>query len=209
MQFLAGTTSDLSRQVVHELARYRFRVFVERLGWQLPCEPGIEFDGFDRPDTVYVMARSEPGQIVGCARLLPTTAPYLLSHVFPELLKGCALPCSPQVWELSRFAAMDLEDDATSNFGITSSSAAVALLRASMRVAYERGASELVTVSPLGIERLLRRAGFEARRFGPAMLIGEHWLFACRIAVTTKDAASAGHRRPKLDPLSSLVDVTT
>ncbi len=191
MQFLVGSTSDLPRQWIHELAQYRHRVFVERLGWQLQGEPGIEFDAFDRPDTVYVIARGEHGRIVGCSRLLPTTAPYLLSHVFPELLEGCPPPCSPQIWELSRFAAMDLEDDGASNFGITSSPTAVALLRASMRIAYERGASELVTVSPLGIERLLRKAGFEATRFGPAMLIGEHWLFACRIAVTARDAALA------------------
>ena len=106
MQFLVGSTSDLPRQWIHELAQYRHRVFVERLGWQLQGEPGIEFDAFDRPDTVYVIARGEHGRIVGCSRLLPTTAPYLLSHVFPELLEGCPPPGSPQIWELSRFAAL-------------------------------------------------------------------------------------------------------
>lgn len=189
MQFMIGSSADLPRHWVDALACYRHRVFVERLGWQLQTEPGIEFDDFDRPDTVYVIARGDHGHVVGCARLLPTTQPYLLSHVFPELLDGQPAPCSPQVWELSRFAAMDLNDESASNFGVHSSPTAVALLQASIRSAYERGATELITVSPLGIERLLRKAGFEASRLGPAKQLGGHWLFACRIAVKAQGCA--------------------
>ncbi len=34
------------------VARYRHKVFVERLGWQLRCENALEYDQFDRHDTV-------------------------------------------------------------------------------------------------------------------------------------------------------------
>lgn len=190
MQFVVGSSSDLPQHCVAELAQYRHRVFIERLGWDLQTLPGIELDDFDRQDTVYVIARGDHGRLVGCARLLPTTRPYLLSHVFPELLDGRPAPCSEQIWELSRFAALDLEDELASNFGTLSSPTAVALLKACIRSAYERGASELVTVSPLGVERLLRKAGFDARRWGKAHQVGPHWLFACRIAVSADPACS-------------------
>ncbi|MDI9690539.1 acyl-homoserine-lactone synthase, partial [Burkholderia cenocepacia] len=51
------------------------------------------------------------------------------------------------------------------------------------RLAAERGVQRLITVSPLGIERLLRRAGFLAHRAGPPMIIDGHPIFACWIEV--------------------------
>src|ERR1700752_59202 len=90
------------------VARYRHRVFVEMLGWPLQTrEHGLEFDQFDREDTVYVVARNTIDSVVGTARLLPTSRPYLLGEVFPQLLHGQQLPSAPEVWELSRFAAVD------------------------------------------------------------------------------------------------------
>jgi energy-coupling factor transporter ATP-binding protein EcfA2 len=40
------------------------------------------------------------------------------------------------------------------------------------------GAQKLITVSPLGVERLLRKAGFKAYRAGPPMVIDGHAIFA-------------------------------
>ncbi|MBL8509853.1 MAG: GNAT family N-acetyltransferase, partial [Chitinimonas sp.] len=94
------------------LARYRHRVFVEKLGWQLKCQDGLEFDQFDRPDTLYVVAQDQDDQVVGGARLLPTTRPYLLGEIFPQLLNGQPVPNSSDIWELSRFAAVDFSEAA-------------------------------------------------------------------------------------------------
>jgi acyl homoserine lactone synthase len=181
VEISAGTSSFLSRELVARLARYRHKVFVEKLGWQLQTEDGMEFDQFDRPDTLYVIARNEDDQVVGGARLLPTTQPYLLGEVFPQLLNGLQVPRSDDVWELSRFAAVDL-DVASSVFGGQfSSPIAVGLLQAAIDAAAQRGAKRLITVSPLGVERLLRKAGFEAHRAGPPMIVGGHPIFACWI----------------------------
>lgn len=59
-------------------------------------------------DAVYLASRDERGLINGVARLLPTTAPYLLQKVFPMLWGGFDLPHGPEIWGLSRFAAIDL-----------------------------------------------------------------------------------------------------
>lgn len=181
MRVVSGVTAGLPEGYYRRVTHYRHRVFVERLGWQLGGRDGTESDEFDRSDTVYVAIEDEQGDIAGCARLLPTTQPYLLSEVFPQLLNGLAPPRDPTIWELSRFAAMDLNCRATSPLAQFSASATALLMREAMACAAERGAKHLITVSPLGIERLIRRLGISAHRVGPPMIIGGHAIFACWI----------------------------
>lgn len=176
---LTGLPDDLYSKVAH----YRYKVFVEQLGWQLRTHNNEEIDQFDRPDTVYVVAMDDDENIVGCARLLPTTRPYLLGEVFPQLLNGLPPYNSPNIWELSRFAAIDLNQSKPSASMQFSSPIAVKLLKESIQYAASRGAKRLVTVSPIGVERLLQRAGFDAHRAGPPMIVDGHPLFACMIEV--------------------------
>lgn len=183
MHFVSGSTDQLPPGLPVRLAQYRHRVFVEQLGWELPVHDGLEKDQFDRDDTVYVAAQDAHGNVVGCARLLPTTGAYLLGEVFPQLLNGLPPPSSPDVWELSRFAAVDFDAKRTSALAQFSSPVAVELLHASLRCAALHGAKRLLTVSPLGIERLLRRAGFRCHRAGPPMVVDGYALFACWIEI--------------------------
>jgi len=181
MSVIAGKTDVLSDTLFSQVGHYRHKVFVETLGWDLKTRNGEELDQFDRPDTVYVVAQDDAGHVNGCARLLPTSGPYLLGEVFPELLKGQTIPCTPDVWELSRFAAVDFNKRTTSALSQFSSEVAISLLQASIAAAIEQGAKRLITVSPIGIERLLKRAGFHCHRAGPPMIIDGHPIFACWI----------------------------
>lgn len=188
MHIISGSRQNLSDGLYEELAAYRYQVFVEHLGWQLDTIPGHEADQFDRDDTVYVVARHNDGKISGCARLLPTCRPYLLGEVFPELLNGLPAPHSPAIWELSRFTAFDSNGQVKHGAGQFSSPVAVSLLGESIATAARMGAQRLITVSPVGVERLLRRAGFHAHRAGPPMILGGHPLFACWIEVADASA---------------------
>lgn len=114
MHIYTKTMNEMSSDLLKQLGQYRYRVFIEMLGWDLDTEPGIETDQFDRPDTVFVIAEDNAQNIIGCSRLLPTTQPYLLKEVFPELLGLRKAPESPQVWELSRFSALSLDCRPTS-----------------------------------------------------------------------------------------------
>jgi N-acyl-L-homoserine lactone synthetase len=181
MRVVSGVTAGLPEGYYGRVAHYRHRVFVERLGWQLDAHDGAESDEFDRPDTVYVAVEDERGDIVGCARLLPTTQPYLLSERFPQLLNGLAPPHDPAIWELSRFAVMDLNCRATTPLAQFASSSTALLMREAMSVAANRGGRRLLTVSPVGIERLIRRLGIPAHRGGPPMILGGQAIFACWI----------------------------
>lgn len=181
MRITSGCSAELHPPLMTRMARYRHRVFVEKLGWQLHCRDALELDQFDRGDTVYVIAQNKDGEVIGTARLLPTTRPYLLAEVFPQLLNGAPPPKAPEVWELSRFAAMDFSGPTGSALDQFSSPITTGLLQAASRCAMAHGAQRMVTVSPLGVERLLRRTGFESHRLGPPTLVQGHPLFACSI----------------------------
>ncbi|MDB5767360.1 MAG: pmlI [Collimonas fungivorans] len=186
MNVISGAAAELSSELFSKISSYRHKVFVETLQWKLETKDGAELDQFDHADTVYVVAQDNQGEVNGCARLLPTNQPYLLSEVFPQLLKGAAPPCTTEVWELSRFAAVDFSKKHQKHetpLAQVSSSNAYQLLQASIDCAARRGAKRLITVSPIGIERWLLRGGFKAHRSGPPMLIDGHRIFACLIDV--------------------------
>ena len=185
MDIISGTSSSLM-DTYQQVASYRHKVFVENLGWDLHSPGGFEKDQFDRPDTIYVAARDDEGEICGCARLLPTTRPYLISEVFPELLNGLATPNSPEVWELSRFASVDFNSSDHTPLRQMSSDVAIDLMQASIDCASSQGAKRLIAVTPLGVERLLRNAGFRAHRAGPPMRVKGHLIFACWIEVSDR-----------------------
>jgi acyl homoserine lactone synthase len=183
MRVISGAAAGLPEGYYGRVTHYRHRVFVEQLGWRLQVHDGAETDQFDRPDTVYVMVEDEPGNIVGCSRLLQTTRPYVVAELFPQLLNGLPPPHDATVWELSRFAAMNFNARAATPLAQFASSPTALLMRASVACAAERGARRLITASPVGIERLIRRLGLQAHRAGPPMMVDGHAIFACWIEV--------------------------
>jgi N-acyl-L-homoserine lactone synthetase len=191
MEVLAGRPHELTPQLLESVERYRYKVFVEMLGWQLDTPPGLERDQFDHSGTLYLAARDAQQHVIGTARLLPTTQSYLLGDVFPQLMGGAEPPKDPLVWELSRFAAVDFTATGAGALGQFSSPVAVGLLEKAIEVAAAQGAQRLITVSPLGIERLLRREGFRAHRAAPPQIIDGHPIFACWIDVTPRSSPTA------------------
>lgn len=181
MQFVSGRYETLNDGFISKIAAYRHRVFVDKLGWSLDCPKGRELDQFDREDTVYVVAQDDSGEIVGIGRLLPTNRPYLLGEVFPQLMGGAPLPNSAAIWELSRFAAVDFQGRSSSPLSQFSSKLTLQLLEAVAKEAVTRGAQRLITVSPLGIERLLRNTGFMAHRAAPPVIVQGQPILACWI----------------------------
>lgn len=190
MQFIYGTSAVLQSELMAEVARYRFDIFVRKLGWQLQCQEGREYDEFDHEKTVYVVAQDDDGDVVGTARLLPTTGPYLLANLFPNLWGSGELPNSPDVWELSRFASVDMNRVAHTLPSQFSSAHATELLDAAIDCARIHGASELITVSPMGVERLLAHAGYQVRRAGMPGIVGGSRLVSLRFSQLSTSSTS-------------------
>lgn len=163
---VTGTVSQLPSGLEASLASYRHKVFVQTLHWQLPCENELERDQFDRADTVYAVALDTNGMVCGCARLLPTTKPYLLGEIFPDLMDGQPVPCAYDVWELSRFSTSP-SGEATMLSRENARDRLCTLLGTAVEIVAARGATRLIMVTVLGVERILRGIGVHAHRAGP------------------------------------------
>ncbi|WP_374709620.1 acyl-homoserine-lactone synthase [Massilia scottii] len=173
MNTLYARASQLSLVDLNQIFSYRYAVFVERLKWTLPdAGAGLEVDQFDSDRTYHVCLR-DAGTTVGYARLLPTTEPYLLSEVFPQLMDGAVIPRSPAVWELSRLCSVDLrspgEHRRQADFW-----AGRAVLRAAVQCALEHDVKRFIAVSAVAMERILFRLGVNASRASPTMQLHGH-----------------------------------
>ncbi|MBZ0260125.1 MAG: hypothetical protein K8F90_05965 [Hyphomicrobiales bacterium] len=71
---------------IADMHRLRFRVFKERLDWAVHAEEGMERDRFDALEPAYLLHLGIDDRIQGCARLLPSTGPNMLRHVFSQLI---------------------------------------------------------------------------------------------------------------------------
>lgn len=95
-------TAHLLGDALPALHRLRHKIFVERHGYQVPTYRGMEWDAFDTPAAVYLLWRDDLRQVRAIARLIPTTFPYMIKELWPELIYGQELPSRPDVWEVTR-----------------------------------------------------------------------------------------------------------
>jgi acyl homoserine lactone synthase len=188
MKVSYGPAKSLDQIDIAHLYAYRYAVFVQRMGWELPdAKNGLEIDRFDRADTIHVMVRNDDGHICGCARLLPTIRPYLLSEMFPQLMRGCALPRSSDIWELSRFSSADLSRNMASPIWVCKE-----VMAATVACAIEVGAKQLIAVTSRGVERILGRLGVNWHAVGPAQQIDGNAVFAFRLEIDDKTLDALG-----------------
>lgn len=164
--------------------RLRAQVFHERLGWAVRCDSqGRELDIFDTLDPLYLVATESPQstRALGCWRLLPSTGPYMLRDVFPQLLGGHDAPVHQRIWEISRFAVD--ADAAGGSFGFSELPAG--MLRAMVRYAARQGIEAIVGVTSVSIERMLRKLGFDVQRYAPPQRIGSVMSVGFRLPMTS------------------------
>lgn len=166
-------TPDHYGEFINELAemhRLRYRLFKERLNWDVQISGDIELDEFDVLRPVHLLYRSSDGRIQGCVRLLPSTGPNMLRDIFPALLEGVAAPKDGQIWESSRFA-LDLCPDASKASGGLAA-ATYELFAGMVEFGLSIRLTEIVTVTDARMERILRRAGWPLRPIGKARSLG-------------------------------------
>lgn len=152
--------SDPSR--IEQFFRFRHRLFVQTLGWDLASVDGMEIDEFDHEHADYCVI-SDSDNIIGGFRAIRTDRAYLAAEVFPQLATTRDYPRRPDMWEISRF-------------GIAPHLAATDLARLNyslmFRFAQARGATALVALADMVYERYLRTLGIRTRRYGPPQVIG-------------------------------------
>lgn len=174
-------------QALNNMHKLRARIFKQKKMWDIPLINGMEIDGYDALDPYYMIIKQHAGQayVCGCWRILPTTGPNMLAHTFPELLHGQPAPCSESIWELSRFA---IEMPHDNRFGF--SQGTTQAIRAIVNFALGCGVVQFVTVTTVGVEKMLIRLGLDVSRFGPALQVGVERAVALRIELNARTTAA-------------------
>jgi acyl homoserine lactone synthase len=190
LQIEIAARREFQSKELCEMHALRAKVFQGRLGWEVPVLSGMEIDGYDALEPLYMLMREPGGALRGCWRVLPTEGSYMLKDSFPQLLQGRAAPCDPNIWELSRFA---LETDRCSRFGFAQ--VTMESIEAIIRFGREHGIARYVTVTTTGIERLLRHAGVVTNRLGEPMQVGIEEAVALFVEIEPTCAALFDTRR--------------
>jgi acyl homoserine lactone synthase len=182
----------LSADILDSMYRLRSEAFVERLGWEVTSVRGREIDAFDDLNPTYMIVRDaiEPTCALGCWRLLPTTGPYMLRDVFPELLDGAEAPGDPRVWEISRYAVSPATRTSHRGFGFGDVS--IAMWRRLFSFAREAGIDAYVAVTTVAVERLVARLGLTIERYGPPRQVGCERSVAFRLPMDARAEAVLG-----------------
>lgn len=155
--------------VLKEMYRLRCRVFRQRLEWDVQVTDDLEIDRFDEFGPIYLVSHAG-GHLQGCVRLLPTTGPTMLRDVFPALLDGRPIPKGMAIWESSRFALEMVPGAMRSDSGLAQ--ATFELFGGMIEFGLSRCLTEIVTVTDVRVERILRRAQWPLQRLGSAHSIG-------------------------------------
>ncbi|MDA8048895.1 MAG: hypothetical protein M0002_02620 [Rhodospirillales bacterium] len=153
-----------------EMHRLRYRIFKERLGWDVEVSDDMEVDEFDACRPAHLLQKDD-GRIQGCVRLLPTVGPTMLRETFPVLLDGEPAPARHTVWESSRFG-VDLGSRAERT-GRSIARATFELFDGMIEFGLLRQLTDIVTVTDARMERILCRANWPLRRLGPLKAIGK------------------------------------
>jgi len=154
---------DHSPGLLESMFRLRHEIFVERLGWKIQTFNGLEQDQFDQPGTIYLVRRNAAGEVVACTRMLRSDQPNLLKDVFPELVDG-DVPSSPMIWEASRLAVDHRKEKLRSlpgNWNLCGE-----LFCGIQEFAMWVGATNIVSVSDVRLERILKIGGWQPQRLG-------------------------------------------
>ncbi|MGI9386453.1 MAG: acyl-homoserine-lactone synthase [Methyloligellaceae bacterium] len=192
-----------SPDALRQMHRLRCDVFKKRLHWDIECPSDLDCDEYDAMDPVYALYLNDFEQVEGCWRILPTTGPYMLKDIFPDLVETEAVPHNVAVWEISRFAVSSLSPSYSSLASLHAVTARllVTLIEFGMANRIKR----FVAASDIRFERILRRCGLSVHRMGKVQRIGatpavagwihvsqEHLdqvLDRCPVAIDEKQAA--------------------
>lgn len=80
----------------------RKKVFVDRLGWDVPHDGRFERDQYDTTDAQYLILNDTvSGEHLGSVRLLPTLGQHILRDVFSHLCDN-GVPTGPHIYEITR-----------------------------------------------------------------------------------------------------------
>jgi len=159
------STPGMKPEILAGMFHFRFKIFHDKLGWDVPVENHQERDQFDDLNPVYLISLDQQNNTNGCWRLLPTVGSYMIKDTFPELARGESLPTRNNVWELSRFAVAAPRDNSECG-QIALNLTTFHMMQKLIDFADKNDITAYVTAMSVSVERLMKRAGVPMQRFG-------------------------------------------
>ncbi|MGL4975742.1 MAG: acyl-homoserine-lactone synthase [Bosea sp. (in: a-proteobacteria)] len=160
-----------------QMFRLRAQVFSERLGWDVRVVDGWETDRFDNDETIYVMSVSdEMSTLLGCARLLPTSSPHMMSDIFGAHFEPDSTFRSPLIWEITRFCTSDSARHTLTPSGLNAPT--LELLAGVCELGMASGIAQVTAVFEPLMGRIYRRAGLRTATVGKSLTLGKLPVFA-------------------------------
>ena len=156
----------------------RKKVFVDQLKWDVPHNDVVEMDQYDTPVANYSLVLRD-GVVVGGARTMATTSiwgehTYMLRDAWsgklphiPRHVMSVEI-ASPAVWECTRLV---ISDTLTSQ--ADRSECLTLIVDGLVELARAKGATTLISLSPLPFMRAMRQLGYEVSLLGEAYRSGE------------------------------------
>jgi acyl homoserine lactone synthase len=178
------TKDNADRHVsnLYQMHRLRKTVFKDRLGWDVRLSGELEIDEYDALGPSYLLSIDRYGSLNGCVRLLPTTGPNMLRDIFPSFVTNAAVPRGERVWEASRFAVS--KNNTATEAGLSQTT--YDLLIGVLKFGLSNRLSTVACVVDERMERILRRAGWQLERLGPARRIGNTIAMAGQLDVSAQ-----------------------
>jgi len=178
------TKDNAERHVsnLYQMHRIRKTVFRDRLGWDVTVNGELEVDEYDALGPSYLLSIDRYGTLNGCVRLLPTTGPNMLRDIFSSFVTKAAVPRGERVWEASRFAVSRNATAAEAGLSQTTYDLLIGVLKFGL----SNGISTIACVVDVRMERILKRAGWQLERLGPAHQIGNTIAIAGQLEVSAQ-----------------------
>jgi N-acyl-L-homoserine lactone synthetase len=183
--------------------RLRYKMFIERQRWTVPTYRQVEYDEFDTPAATYILTVDDQYRALGTTRLIPTTRPYMVESLWPDLV-DTELPHCDSIWEASRFGC-DRDLDAASRRRVIAE-----LILGCQEFGIANGISQYLGVMPPPIFKYVIAAnGCPVTQLGPTPQLHRHAVAAAYIDVSpaTLEAVRrhTGIRNAVIEPKMALV----
>ncbi len=202
IQIVTSENRRLFHHALLEMHEQRKVVFIDRMRWRLEESAGLEIDAFDSAEAIYLLETDERGRVRQSARLLKTSAPHLMSEVFPQLCPD-GVPRGASVWEATRFCpAPDVAAGAPRRQCLGRMIAAI------MEAAILFGVGQVSFVAGAALAPSARDAGWDVRPLGPQMRIGRERLVAMLATISLEGLARVRARHGLSGPLTRYADTS-
>jgi N-acyl-L-homoserine lactone synthetase len=182
IRLVTKDNAERNVSILYQMHRIRKTVFKDRLGWDVTVRGEFEIDEYDALGPSYLLSLDGHGTLNGCVRLLPTTGPNMLRDIFPSFVTKAAMPRGEEVWEASRFAVSGNTTAVETGLSQTTYDLLIGVLKFGLF----NGINTIACVVDVRMERILRRAGWQLDRLGPAHRIGNTIALAGQLAVSAQ-----------------------